>query len=225
MLIFYSVPKLSCAVRETPKIRKPRKPSTHYSEGNENWCEAKKSRVKARFGLNEAQYIQARLEFKKICLDHQISGKKATDEVLWDRAKNELVAHNAAIRDALFAEGAEEEHKKRAGILDTFCRQIARNTKRASTESVQGQAAASSEEEVRQANGGSMLMPEIRSEASNELNVKAEEEELMSKEEEEEWMEAEEAMREDLMREATADAANTREILRIIADQRVSMSE
>jgi len=208
ILIPHSVPKLRYHVQE---------PGKRYPNGEEPPSETKKPRVMRTLGLDEDGFAEARKQFKNICQDLEISGKTGTNMSKWDQAKNTLVARNTTIRDVLFFEGAAEEADDRRGVLDAFCRYAAPGPKRVSTGSAQGQGGERAEMRVKVE--GAMM--EVKGAMMNESIG-----EMMTKEEEvEESMEVGEMTRQNGVREATADAANTLEILRMIAAQDFIMHE
>ena len=210
MLILKSIPILRYRIQE---------PGKRWPEGEEPASEAKKSRVMKTFGLDEEAYAEARRQFQKVCQDLQISGKAGTNVSKWDDAKNTFVAQNTTIRDILFLDGTTDEAENREGVLDAFCRHAALGTKRVSTGSGQGQAEVGAEAREKQGDDGELMEVE---EASIQASIG---DMVKEEEEDDEFMEVDRMTRDDVHREATADAANSLEILRMIVAQDLNMHE
>ncbi|MCJ1250457.1 hypothetical protein MMC30_007685 [Trapelia coarctata] len=185
--------------------------------GEEPPSETARPRMMKTFGLYEADIAEARYQFRKICQDLRISGKAGSNVSKGDQARNTLIARNATIQDILFLEGTAEEAEDRREVLDTFCRNTAPRTKRVSTGAAQGQRGANAEMRVNQEDDSLMEVEEKMVETSIR--------EAMKDKEEEESMQVDEMTRKDVVRQATADAANILEILRMIAAQDFQMHE
>jgi hypothetical protein len=220
---FQSVPKLKYHVQKCRTSQIP--------EGNIRLCDANKPMVMNVLRLDAATYREARQQFREICKDHHVYGKMASDECVWDLAKNELVNQNANIRKVLFAEGTDKEAADRAVILDVFCRHTAKCVRKLKG-FAQGKEAAGTEIGfgVAQEEDGMMQMYGVMREESIADVLTGKEGHMMLMNgvtgaesignvgDGGDEKEGEQSMMED-MREDPADAANTLEILRMFVNQ------